>query len=105
MTGHKLSKEARKRLDTMVATNDGFVIAEADLEIRGPGDMSGTLQSGLPNLKVANLATDGALLGLARSVAKDLLQRCPKLDSEECNGLKSVLDRQQQSGTPWSLIA
>jgi ATP-dependent DNA helicase RecG len=80
MTGYKLSKESKKRIETMVATNDGFEIAEADLKLRGPGDMEGTQQSGMPfDLKIANLAKDGQLLQYARMVAEEVLQEDPAL--------------------------
>ncbi|TCN67711.1 ATP-dependent DNA helicase RecG [Acetobacteroides hydrogenigenes] len=80
MSGYKLSKESKKRLDTMVATNDGFEIAEADLKLRGPGDLEGTQQSGIPfDLKIANLAKDGQLLQYARRVAEEILEEDPTL--------------------------
>lgn len=80
----KLTAESRKRLQTMVATNDGFEIAEVDLKIRGPGDLEGTLQSGMPfDLKLANLATDGQLLQLARNAANELLDDDPALESDK----------------------
>src|SRR5690606_11374381 len=67
MSGNKLSKEGRRRLETMVQTNDGFEIAEVDLELRGPGDISGTQQSGVLDMKIADLAKDQQILAEARN--------------------------------------
>lgn len=84
MTGVKLSRESRQRMATMVGTTDGFKIAEADLQLRGAGDLEGTQQSGIPlKLRLANLATDGKLLGFARRVAGDLYKRDPTLSAPE----------------------
>lgn len=83
MTDKKVSNEARKRMRTMVETNDGFKISEVDLELRGPGDLMGTRQSGDLDLKLANLATDGKILAFARNVAIDLLDEDPDLKLEK----------------------
>jgi ATP-dependent DNA helicase RecG len=83
MTDTKVSNEARKRMRTMVETNDGFKISEVDLELRGPGDLMGTRQSGDLDLKLANLATDGKILAFARNVAIDLLDEDPDLKLEK----------------------
>ena len=79
VTDKKLSAEARKRMKTMTDTNDGFKIAEVDLELRGPGDMMGTRQSGILDLKLASLATDGKVLVFARNAAIDLIDEDPDL--------------------------
>ena len=79
MTGSKLSDDAKTRLQTMVETNDGFQIAEVDLKLRGPGDLSGTQQSGLLNLKIADISKDAQLLFLAREEALSLLKEDPHL--------------------------
>jgi len=80
MSGYKLSEEGRKRLDTMVATNDGFEIAEVDLKLRGPGDIEGTQQSGIPfNLKIAHLGRDHQILQLARDSAENIINEDPML--------------------------
>ena len=80
MSGYKLSEEGRKRLDTMVATNDGFEIAEVDLKLRGPGDIEGTQQSGIPfNLKIAHLGRDHQILQLARDSAENIINEDPNL--------------------------
>ena len=107
LTGLELSKDTRKRMDIMVATNDGFRIAEADLQLRGPGDLQGTLQSGLPfELRIANLATDGQILTLARQAAKDILDKDPLLESEVNRMYKRQLDllRMEQKYN-WSEIS
>lgn len=79
----KLSSEARTRLKTMTETNDGFRIAEVDLELRGPGEIMGTKQSGDLNLKLANLATDGRILTYARETARNILEEDPELSMEK----------------------
>ncbi len=99
MTGYKLSEESRKRIDLMCSTNDGFELAEADLKMRGPGDMEGTRQSGLAiDLHIANLAIDTPILSLARSVAAEVLEADPLLESGSNTLLRQQLDmlRQQQ---------
>jgi ATP-dependent DNA helicase RecG len=84
MSGYKLSAEGRKRLDTMVATNDGFEIAEVDLKLRGPGDIEGTQQSGVPfNLKIAHLGKDGQILQLARDTAESIIVEDPDLQLDK----------------------
>ena len=80
MTSHKLSEDARTRLETMCRTNDGFEIAEVDLNLRGPGDLMGTQQSGLLNLKIADIVKDNPILKLARYHAIQLLKNDPKLE-------------------------
>jgi len=80
MSGVKLSTEAKTRLHTMVETNDGFKIAEVDLKLRGPGDMMGTQQSGVLNLKIADIVQDGLILQKARAVALDILKLDPNLN-------------------------
>ncbi|MBR4408262.1 MAG: ATP-dependent DNA helicase RecG [Bacteroidales bacterium] len=80
--GQKVSKESQKRLDLLCETEDGFVLAEEDMKMRGPGDLEGTQQSGLPiNLKIASLAKDGNLLSEARNYAMQVLERDPSLES------------------------
>lgn len=84
MSGYKLSDEGRKRLDTMVATNDGFEIAEVDLKLRGPGDIEGTQQSGVPfNLKIAHLGKDFQILQLARDTAEAIIAEDPGLSLDK----------------------
>lgn len=93
-TTHKLSENSRKRLDIMCKTNDGFEIAEADLKLRGPGDMEGTQQSGMAfNLKIANITRDAQILQLARDCASRVLERDPDLSQPEHLILKLRLDK------------
>src|SRR5688572_30035895 len=73
MTGHKLSADTRLRMETMTRTNDGFEISEVDLKLRGPGDIEGTQQSGVMDLKLADLARDGQILQMARNAAQQIL--------------------------------
>lgn len=80
MTGDKLSRESKKRMSTMVRTNDGFEISEVDLELRGPGDIMGTQQSGELDLKIADLAKDGPLVAIAREKARHILTTDPRLE-------------------------
>ena len=92
---------ARQRLDVLVRSNDGFEIAEMDLRLRGPGQVLGTRQSGLPDLALASLADDAAVLEDARTVAQQLLENDPDLDDHPL--LRQLLDEQQRrlsGGTP-----
>jgi len=89
-----LSKESRHRLETMVSTNDGFKIAEVDLHLRGPGDIAGTMQSGMPfELKMANLATDGQLIQHARKIVSGILEQDPLLQNPNSSILKEQLSK------------
>ena len=106
LTDNDISPETRKRMDIMVATNDGFRIAEADLQLRGPGDLQGTLQSGTPfDLHIANLATDGPLLTLARQAAIDILDTDPLLEDERNRIYKRQLDILRQEKPLWGDIS
>jgi ATP-dependent DNA helicase RecG len=104
LTGNNLGRDARERMNIMTSTNDGFVIAEKDLDLRGPGDIEGTRQSGELNFRLANLVQDRALLEMAKSVALRLLEQDPDLDSAENLRLKSFLQI-QQGKTAWSRIS
>jgi ATP-dependent DNA helicase RecG len=104
MTGDKLSAEGRKRLKTMCETNDGFVIAEVDLEIRGPGDIMGTQQSGIIDLKIADLARDGAILTAARNAAMEVLDSDPNIEKSEHNALRKVIQKMMKSKPDWSRV-
>ena len=93
LTDLEISSDTRKRMDIMVATNDGFRIAEADLQLRGPGDMQGTLQSGTPfDLHIGNLATDGQIVSLARQAALGILDNDPLLEDERNRIYRNQLD-------------
>ncbi len=105
MTGHKLSKEAKTRLETMVRTNNGFEIADVDLKLRGPGDLSGTQQSGIANLKFADLAKDSKILQEARAVAMQLLEDDPRLEKPENTLVATQLKALSGSQTNWSRIS
>ena len=106
LTDNEISTDTRKRMDIMVATNDGFRIAEADLQLRGPGDMQGTQQSGTPfDLHIANLATDGKLLNLARQAALDILEADPLLEDERNRIYKRQLDILRQEKPMWGDIS
>jgi ATP-dependent DNA helicase RecG len=106
MTSHKLSAEAQERINTMVATNDGFEIAEADLRMRGPGDLEGTQQSGMAfDLKIADLGRDGQILNLARSRAEEILSDDPELTSPDNQVLKAGLRRLFARKYSWSEIS
>ncbi len=94
MSGVKLSNESRKRMETMVTTNDGFKIAEVDLELRGPGDLEGTQQSGLPfDFKIANIGQDGQILQLARNTANEILDEDKLLNHPKNSILKLQLEK------------
>ena len=93
LTNMELSKETRQRMEIMVATNDGFRIAEADLQLRGPGDLEGTAQSGLPfDLHIANLSTDGQILELARRAAGEIIDDDPLLENQHNQIYRRRLD-------------
>ncbi|MCD6333606.1 MAG: ATP-dependent DNA helicase RecG [Bacteroidales bacterium] len=106
MTGVKLTREARTRIDTMVHTNDGFEIAEVDLKLRGPGDMEGTQQSGLPvTLHIANLVKDVKILEHARHVAEDILEKDPLLQKPENKILQTTLSEMKNQTHDWGKIS
>lgn len=105
MTGNKLTHEARTRMETMVSTNDGFKIAEVDLNLRGPGDLAGTQQSGLINFRIANLATDHSILKAARLAASYLIDSDPELGKEENKNLRIFLSDQAKNQFDWSSIS
>tara|TARA_R110002072_G_scaffold302097_2_gene483825 strand:- start:4356 stop:6446 length:2091 start_codon:yes stop_codon:yes gene_type:complete len=105
MTGDEIGKDSLKRMQTMVRTNDGFEISEVDLQLRGPGDLMGTQQSGLLDLKIANLAKDGHLVVLARDAAKQILTNDPTIEKEENKGVRSVLSGLLKSKPNWGRIA
>src|SRR5512133_300805 len=106
MSSYKLSNEARKRLEIMVRTNDGFEIAEADLKMRGPGDIEGTQQSGIPfDLKIANLGQDGQILQYARDIASEVLEKDPALESPDNLVLRKQLNKLSKSVIDWSSIS
>lgn len=105
VTGNKLSKDGKTRMETMVRTTNGFEIADVDLKLRGPGDLSGTQQSGVLDMKLANLALDGHILAEAREAASKILERDPFLDHELNFILKQNLSKMKQNRFDWSLIS
>ncbi|AEA42490.1 ATP-dependent DNA helicase RecG [Fluviicola taffensis] len=105
MTGSKLSADTKKRIHTMVRTNDGFEISEVDLELRGPGDIMGTQQSGTLDLKIADLAKDGPLVALAREKARELLTEDPRLDKPEHSFLRLEAIKRLQDKPNWAEIS
>ncbi|MFV0520921.1 MAG: ATP-dependent DNA helicase RecG [Mangrovibacterium sp.] len=106
MSGYKLSVTSRKRLETMVRTNDGFEIAEVDLHLRGAGDIEGTQQSGDGfELKIAKLGKDGEILRMASEVAQDVLAADPGLQTQENQLLVYYLDRMKTTEFDWSVIS
>lgn len=105
-TGYKLSEDTRKRIDIMVDSNDGFEIAEADLKLRGPGDIEGTQQSGIAfDLKLANLARDGMLIEQVRNIAKEIIAKDADLVQPENQLLARELRRLKKSPFDWSSIS
>jgi ATP-dependent DNA helicase RecG len=104
LTGNKLSHDARERLRIMTETNDGFKIAEKDLEIRGPGEMEGTRQSGALLFKLANLVEDRAILEAAKEAVSNILEEDFELNKPENACLKNFL-HQRKAKTGWSKIS
>jgi len=105
MSGYKLGENAKKRLETMCETNDGFKISEVDLRLRGPGDIMGTQQSGILNLKIADLAQDGQLVQVSRQKAIELLDKDPQFEEKEHHYLAKKLRMLLQSKPNWSRIS
>jgi ATP-dependent DNA helicase RecG len=106
MSSDKLSREAAKRIEVMVRTNDGFEIAELDLQLRGPGDIEGTQQSGMPfDLKIANLGKDGQIIEYVRSIAEEILKTDPLLEDNQNLLLQSELKRLFSQKQSWSNIS
>lgn len=106
VTNYKLTEDTRKRLEIMVRTNDGFEIAEADLKLRGPGDLEGTQQSGIPfDLKIADIARDGQLLQYVRSVAEDIVERDPGAQHPENEILWQQLKSLRKTNVNWAVIS
>jgi len=105
MTGHKLSADAKTRLQTMVGTNDGFEIAEVDLNLRGPGDLMGTQQSGILNLKIADIVKDNLILKTARDYAKKLLTEDPELNLEKNKMIRYTYAQLGKHKNIWNYIS
>ncbi len=106
LTNYKLGSNTRKRMEIMVRTNDGFEISEADLRLRGPGDLEGTQQSGLPfDLKIANLAQDGKMLEIARNAALEILNTDPQLEQNENKVMANQLRKMKTNTLNWGSIS
>ncbi|UBZ07366.1 ATP-dependent DNA helicase RecG [Salegentibacter mishustinae] len=105
MTGHKLSNDSKTRLETMTATNDGFEIAEVDLKLRGPGDIMGTQQSGVLNLKIADIVKDNEILKLARHHAMRILKEDPSLSLEKNKVLRFTYAQLAKHKNIWNYIS
>lgn len=105
MTSYKLSAEGKERIATMCSTNNGFEIAEADLKLRGPGNIAGTQQSGILNLRIADLSKDGRILQTAREIAKRIVEADVELIKPEHLCLKSFLEASKQGRKGFSMIS
>jgi ATP-dependent DNA helicase RecG len=106
MSSDKLSREAAKRIEVMISTNDGFEIAETDLQLRGPGDIEGTLQSGIPfDLKIADLGKDGQLIEYVRHIAEEIIDLDPLLENNQNLIFRSELKRLFSQKQSWSNIS
>ncbi|MFL5765394.1 MAG: ATP-dependent DNA helicase RecG [Bacteroidia bacterium] len=105
MTGHKLGADSRLRMETMCRTNDGFEIADVDLKLRGPGDMAGTMQSGVLDLNIADLAKDSQILHAARNMVIELLSEDPELVKPENSNIAYALSMMYTNRTNWSRIS
>ena len=106
VTGYELTTETRKRIDIMCQTNDGFRIAEADLKLRGPGDLEGTQQSGVAfDLKIADIARDGQIVQLARDEAKKIIEDDPQCEKEQYSLFWKRLKELRNTNVNWSAIS
>ena len=106
VTGYKLTEETRKRIEIMVNSNDGFEIAEADLKLRGPGDLEGTQQSGIAfDLKIADIARDGQLLQFVREIAQGVIDADPAENRPENAVLWSQLRALRKTNVNWAAIS
>lgn len=105
MTSHKLSSDSKTRLDTMTRTNDGFEIAEVDLKLRGPGDITGTQQSGVLNLKIGDIIRDNDILKIARSYAWQVVKEDPSFSKEENQIIRFMYAQMMKFKNIWSYIS
>jgi ATP-dependent DNA helicase RecG len=105
MSNYKLSRDSKVRLETMVKTNNGFEIADVDLKLRGPGDLAGTQQSGVPNLIIADLSQDAAIVKEARKAAEEIIDKDPNLDSDENRNIKRQINSFSKNDLNWSRIS
>jgi ATP-dependent DNA helicase RecG len=105
VTGDKLSQESKLRMETMCRTNDGFEIAEVDLHLRGPGDIAGTQQSGVLQLKIADIVKDQSILLAARESAMELVEADPSFSQPDNFCIKKQLDENNALQSNWSKIS
>jgi ATP-dependent DNA helicase RecG len=106
VTPYQLSEDTRKRIDIMCDTNDGFRIAEADLKLRGPGDLEGTQQSGMAfDLKIADIARDGQLVQMARDEAQEIIDDDPTCTSDQYRMLWNRLRELRKTNINWAAIS
>lgn len=105
MTDYKLSKEARIRIDTMVKTNNGFEIADVDLRLRGPGDITGTQQSGVLDLLIADISKDTKILKAARNAASDILEADPELNTDQNRNILRHINSLKKTTVNWGRIS
>jgi ATP-dependent DNA helicase RecG len=105
LTDYKISADTKKRIETMVRTNNGFEIAEVDLQLRGPGDIGGTRQSGAIDLMIADLAKDGEILKVARETAVAILEEDPNLTLDKNKMIREQVMKQKKDTTNWARIS
>ena len=105
MTSYKLGEDTKIRLETMVRTTDGFESADVDLKLRGPGDLQGTQQSGVVDLKLADLSRDAQIVQLAREAAQKILEQDPNLQTPEYYAMVQHLNSLNKSNVNWSRIS
>lgn len=105
MTSYKLSADGKLRMETMCRTNDGFEIADVDLKLRGPGDMAGTIQSGVLDLKIADLAKDAQLLQISRNMATEIIAEDPNFENPENAPVAFQFAMMNTQKTNWSRIS
>jgi ATP-dependent DNA helicase RecG len=106
ITPYEISSDTRERMKIMTESNDGFVIAEADLKLRGPGDLEGTQQSGIPfDLRIADIVRDSAILYRAREIAEEVIAADPRLEQRQHRVLRQQLDRLGGNRYEWSRIS
>ena len=105
MTGHKLSKDGKTRMETMVRTNDGFEISEVDMKLRGPGNIEGTQQSGLMEMKIANIVQDSQIVSFARAKAMDILEADPDLIDPKNQVIYENLESDCKGKYNWGIIS
>jgi ATP-dependent DNA helicase RecG len=105
VTGNKLTVEGKKRVETMVRSNDGFHISEVDLQLRGPGDIQGVRQSGLVSLRLTNIATDDKIIRLSREIARKILDHDPSLQHPDNYCMAAQLRFLSKQQKQWGLIS